>query len=85
MKKTNVPGSQSFGQKLLQFIRNNTVPIMFILICAYCIPQAGFSWSYLLNEVMTRLGRNPCYGRHGYELRHDAGCHGRRDRADLRR
>ena len=27
MKKTNVPGSQSFGQKLLQFIRNNTVPI----------------------------------------------------------
>lgn len=56
MKKTNVPGSQSFGQKLLQFIRNNTVPIMFILICAYCIPQAGFSWSYLLNEVMTRLG-----------------------------
>ena len=31
---------------------------MFILICAYCIPQAGFSWSYLLNEVMTRLGRN---------------------------
>ena len=58
MKKTNVPGSQSFGQKLLQFLRNNTVPIMFILICAYCIPQAGFSWSYLLNEVMTRLGRN---------------------------
>ena len=58
MKKTNVPGSQSFGQKLLRFIRNNTVPIMFILICAYCIPQAGFSWSYLLNEVMTRLGRN---------------------------
>ena len=33
MKKTNVPGSQSFGQKLLQFIRNNTVPIMFILMC----------------------------------------------------
>ena len=35
MKKTNVPGSQSFGQKLLQFIRNNTVPIMFILIVLY--------------------------------------------------
>ena len=80
MKKTNVPGSQSFGQKLLQFIRNNTVPIMFILICAYCIPQAGFSWSYLLNEVMTRLDpepADPCYGRHGHELRHDAGRHGR--------
>ena len=29
MKKTNVPGSQSFGQKLLQFIRNNTVLFLF--------------------------------------------------------
>ena len=38
MKKTNVPGSQSFGQKLLQFIRNNTVPIMFVLICAIIFP-----------------------------------------------
>ena len=28
MKKTNVPGSQSFGQKLLQFIRNNTPELM---------------------------------------------------------
>ena len=31
---------------------------MFILICLYCIPMSGFSASYLLNEVMTRLGRN---------------------------
>ena len=31
---------------------------MFILICAYCIPTSGFSASYLLNEIMTRLGRN---------------------------
>ena len=46
------------GQKAKTFLGNNTVPIMFILICAYCIPTSGFSASYLLNEIMTRLGRN---------------------------
>ena len=40
------------------FIRNNTVPLMFILICAVCIPLSGFSPSYLLNEIVTRMGRN---------------------------
>ena len=61
MANTNHPqrlGQKTPGQKLRQFLGNNSVPIMFILICAYCIPSAGFSASYLLNEVMTRLGRN---------------------------
>lgn len=31
---------------------------MFILICAVCIPLSGFSLSYLLNEIVTRMGRN---------------------------
>ena len=31
---------------------------MFIIICAVCIPISGFSPSYLLNEIITRLGRN---------------------------
>ena len=59
-KNSNAPrlGEKSIGQKVKAFIGNNTVPIMFILICAYCIPSSGFSASYLLNEVMTRLGRN---------------------------
>ena len=43
---------------LLQFVQNNSVPIMFILICAVCIPLSGFSPSYLLNEIVTRIGRN---------------------------
>lgn len=47
-------GGRSFGELL----QNNSVPLMFILICAVCIPIAGFSPAYLLNEVMTRLGRN---------------------------
>ena len=37
---------------------NNSVPIMFVLICAVCIPISGFSMSYLLNEIVTRMGRN---------------------------
>lgn len=51
-------GSKTPAQRLRTFLSNNSVPIMFILICAYCIPSSGFSLSYLLNEVMTRLGRN---------------------------
>ena len=31
---------------------------MFILFCAVCIPISGFSPSYLLNEIVTRMGRN---------------------------
>lgn len=41
-----------------QFIRNNSVPLMFIIICAICFPLAGFSPSYLINEMVTRIGRN---------------------------
>ena len=59
-KKNNAPrlGEKTLGQKVKTFLGNNTVPIMFVLICAYCIPTSGFSASYLLNEIMTRLGRN---------------------------
>ena len=46
------------GKAVTNFLRNNTVPIMFILICAVCIPISGFSPAYLLNEIITRLGRN---------------------------
>ena len=43
---------------ILELVRNNTVPLMFIIICAVCIPISGFSPGYLLNEIVTRLGRN---------------------------
>lgn len=42
----------------VQLLRNNFVPLMFIAICAVCIPLSGFSAGYLLNEVVTRMGRN---------------------------
>ena len=46
------------GGSPLGLIRNNSVPLMFIIICVGCIPLSGFSPAYLLNEIMTRLGRN---------------------------
>ena len=39
-------------------VRDNSVPVLFIIICLIMIPLSGFSFSYVLNEVMTRLGRN---------------------------
>ena len=61
MKKinNNLPrGGAEWGRALRRFLSDNIVPIMFVLICAYCIPRADLSWNYLLNEGMTRLGRN---------------------------
>lgn len=40
------------------FLQNNLVPLMFIIICAVCIPLSGFTPSYLLNQIVTRMGRN---------------------------
>ncbi len=53
-RKTNLPA----GKRALELAQNNAVPIMFIIICAVFIPMAGFSPSYLLNEIVTRMGRN---------------------------
>ena len=53
-KKQKNNGSNS----ILELIRNNSVPLMFIIICAVCIPISGFSPGYLLNEIVTRMGRN---------------------------
>ena len=49
---------RSTGKGIGAFLAGNSVPIMFILICAVCIPISGFSVPYLLNEIMSRLGRN---------------------------
>lgn len=53
-KKNNA----SAGRTLLELVRGNAVPIMFIIICTIFIPMAGFSPSYLINEIITRMGRN---------------------------
>ena len=48
----------SASKKVLSFLAANSVPVMFIIICAICIPISGFSASYLINEIITRMGRN---------------------------
>ena len=50
--------NQSLGKKILNFVGSNSVPILFVVICAVCIPISGFSPSYLINEIVTRMGRN---------------------------
>ena len=55
---TSASGKTVGGNGFLRFLGNNSVPLMFILICAVCIPISGFSPAYLLNEISTRLGRN---------------------------
>ena len=48
----------SAGKKVLSFLGSNSVPIMFIIIVAICIPLSGFSPVFLINEIITRMGRN---------------------------
>lgn len=40
------------------FVLNNLVPILFVLICVLGIPVSGYSSSYLISEIMTRMSRN---------------------------
>ena len=59
MKNKNVSKEAvPFGKRVLGFVQNNSVPLMFVLICIICIPISGFSVGYLINEIVTRMGRN---------------------------
>ena len=51
-------GKNSSGKKILNFLASNSVPIMFIIIVSICIPLSGFSPVFLINEIITRMGRN---------------------------
>ncbi len=41
-----------------EYLRRFSVPLMFVLICAICAPMSGLSPSYLINQIVTRMGRN---------------------------
>lgn len=45
-------------RKLFDKIANNAVPAVFIIISAFAIPLSGYSASYLVQELLTRIGRN---------------------------
>lgn len=40
------------------FVLNNLVPILFVLICLVGIPISDYSPSYLISEIITRISRN---------------------------
>ncbi len=42
----------------VRLIQDNIVPVMFFVICLICFPLSGYSPEYLLNELITRMGRN---------------------------
>ena len=45
-------------RKLFDIIAGNAVPAVFIIISAFAIPLSGFSAGYLVQELLTRIGRN---------------------------
>ena len=45
-------------RKIFDIIANNAVPAIFILVSAFAIPLSGYSASYLIQELLTRIGRN---------------------------
>lgn len=51
-------GKQTSNFSLKRLLQDNSVPIMFVLICLICLPLAGYSPAYLINELVTRMGRN---------------------------
>ncbi len=44
--------------KFLKFLTQNAVVLIFLIITAVAIPPSGLSLPYILQEVITRLGRN---------------------------
>ncbi len=48
----------STKQKILRFMANNTVPLLFVVIISFGIPLSGYSPTYLVGEVVSRVSRN---------------------------
>ena len=46
------------ASKIKTLLANNAVPIIFIALSAVAIPISGFSATYLIQEMLTRLARN---------------------------
>jgi len=50
--------NRTIAKKLSRLIANNVVPIIFIFISSLAIPLSGFSATYLVQELLIRIGRN---------------------------
>ncbi|MGB9975682.1 ABC transporter permease subunit [Thermovenabulum sp.] len=47
-----------FSSKILRFIKNNSVPFLFLIICIGGVIASKLSINYILNEIVNRLDRN---------------------------
>jgi simple sugar transport system permease protein len=49
---------ETLREKLGRLLVSNAVPIVFLVLSAVAIPLSGFSASYLIHEMMTRVARD---------------------------
>ena len=45
-------------KKIGEFLKNNLVPVMFVIICSIFIPLSGLTPTYIIGEIMSRFSRN---------------------------
>ncbi|SFH99374.1 simple sugar transport system permease protein [Tindallia magadiensis] len=57
-QKIVTPPEQSGAQKVKQFIVGNMVTILFVIICWIGFYYSGLTFSFLLDDVITRMVRN---------------------------
>jgi simple sugar transport system permease protein len=48
----------AFKETVSRILINNAVPLLFVVLIVIAIPLSGFSADYLVQEIVTRLGRN---------------------------
>lgn len=61
MKKNQIrktPMKKIGPHDIKEFFINNTVPLMFVILCAICIPLSGQPFGALARDVVTRIVRN---------------------------
>lgn len=46
------------NRKLKKFLTGSAVPLLFLVIIVVAIPLSGYSGTFLIREIVTRLGRN---------------------------
>jgi simple sugar transport system permease protein len=56
--KTNAPAAASGTRSVGRFFTENAVVIIFLLITVVAIRPSGLSLTYIVQEMLTRLGRN---------------------------
>ncbi|MGB5823806.1 MAG: ABC transporter permease [Proteocatella sp.] len=54
MTKTNI----NWNKKIKSTLTENIVVIIFVLLCLGCVQVSGMPWSFIVNELVSRLSRN---------------------------